>query len=71
MSNRTSELRIKFFPRFISIVKPNAKTEEREMINLLQENIEMNSQRTNSTFVFCRHAKTNPKKTKELFFAYA
>jgi len=42
------------------------------MINLLQENKEIESQRTNSTFGFCRHAKKpTPKKPKELFFANA
>jgi len=37
------------------------------MTNLLQENKEMESLHTNSTFVFCRHTKADPKKTKELF----
>ncbi len=37
------------------------------MINLLQENIEMKSQRTNSTFVFCRHTG-KPQKTKRAIF---
>jgi hypothetical protein len=39
------------------------------MTNLLQENIEMKSHRTNSTFGFCRQ-KPNPKP-KELFLAKA
>ncbi len=34
------------------------------MINLLQENIEMKSQRINSTFGFCRHTG-KPEKTKK------
>ncbi len=37
------------------------------MINLLQENIEMKSQRTNSTFGFCRHTG-KPEKTKRAIF---
>jgi len=31
----------------------------------------MESQRTNSTFGFCHHAKRQPEKPKELFFAKA
>ncbi len=38
------------------------------MINLLQENIEIESQRANSTFGFCRHTKMpTPKKQKSYF----
>ena len=38
------------------------------MTNLLQENKEIESPRTNSTFVFCRHTKNQPKKTKRAIF---
>jgi len=48
-----------------------AKKRENRMINLLQENVKMESQRTNSTFVFCRHAKADPKNQKSYFFANA
>jgi len=34
----------------------------------LKENIEMKSQRENSTFGFCRHAKCQPEKTKRAIF---
>jgi hypothetical protein len=39
------------------------------MTNLLQENKEIERHRTNSTFGFCRHAKYQLEKPKELFFA--
>ena len=42
------------------------------MINLLQENKEIQSQRTNSTFGFLpTHKKANLKKPKELFSPFA
>jgi len=44
---------------------------KQRMINLLQENKEMKSQRTNSTFGFLPTHKANAKKPKELFFANA
>jgi len=40
------------------------------MTNLLQENIEMESHRTNCTFGFLpTHKKADTKKPKELFFS--
>jgi len=39
------------------------------MINLQQEKITVNSQRTNSTLIFFLTHKQIPKKTKELFFS--
>jgi len=39
------------------------------MINLLQENKETESHRTNSTFGFCRHTGKPQKKPKEQFFS--
>ena len=48
-----------------------AKTERKEMTNLLQENIEIESQRTNSTFGFLPTHRQTQKKPKELFFANA
>jgi len=43
---------------------------ESRMINLLQESIEMESQRTNSTFAICtsRHTKYQPEKNKKAIF---
>jgi len=40
------------------------------MTNLLQENREMKSPRTNSTFDFANTQKTNHQKPKELFLPY-
>ncbi len=37
------------------------------MINLLQENIEMESQRTNNAFGFCRHTGKPEKNQKSNF----
>jgi len=49
---------------------PTSRIKEIEMINLLQENIELKSKLTNSTFGFLPiRRKVDPKKTKELFFA--
>ncbi len=44
-----------------------AKKKKIKMINLLQENIEKESQRTNSTFGFCRHTKAAKKNQKSYF----
>ncbi len=52
----------------IHIRYAQAKKRENRMINLLQENIKMKSQRTNSTFVFLPTHRQTLKKTKELFF---
>ncbi len=52
-------------------VRGKLKKTKQSMINLLQENIEMESHRTNSTFVFFADTQANAKKTKELFFANA
>jgi len=55
---------------FIQTLCPMQKQKPR-MINLLQENIEMKSHRTNSTFGFFADTQAKPKKPKEQFFAYA
>ncbi len=49
----------------------NVRHEQRErnrITNLLQENIKMESQRTNSTFGFCRHVKKPTLKNKRAIF---
>jgi len=48
------------------------KQEKRDrMINLLQENIEMKSQRTIAHLVFADPQKSRPEKTKRAIFANA
>jgi len=38
------------------------------MTNLRQENKEIKSHHTNSTFGFCQHTKNQPQKTKRAVF---
>ncbi len=48
-------------------VHAQAKKNRKEMTNLLQENIKMESQRTNSTFAIRTSQRLNPKLQKSYF----
>ena len=53
---------------FILPPLPASKRNDPRMINLLQENKEMKSHRTNSTFGFCRHTGKRRKTKRAIFF---
>jgi len=59
---------LKIWGRSIHLTLPTSRINENEMINLLKENIEMKSQRTNSTFAIRTSQRPNPKLQKSYFF---